>query len=164
MVCRTCKLTIFSKTRILTQLCSENWNLAKHSAYKSEATSAIKYEHTLSVLRDSRVHEHGIVQLFGEIWDKLAKWLKLSFKPFTYVIESSRIITEDGVSWQMETLIGEGGEDRLEIRMQNIIGLLSGEFDQKCDLAKVTWDSLHMFKVHIFWSEVTLLFITNVII
>ena len=54
--------------------------------------------------------------------------------------ESSRIITEDGVSWQMETLIGEGGEDRLEMemRMQNIIGLLSGEFDQKCDLAKVT--------------------------
>ena len=66
MVCRTCKLTIFSKTRILTQLCSENWNLAKHSAYKSEATSAIKYENTLSVLRDLCVHEHGIVQLFDE--------------------------------------------------------------------------------------------------
>ena len=28
-------------------------------------------------------------------------------------------------------------EGRLEMRMQNIIGLLSGEFDQKCDLAKV---------------------------
>ena len=56
---------------------------------------------------------------------------KMKFKPFTYVIESSRIITEDGVSWQMER------EGRLEMRMQNIIGLLSGEFDQKCDLAKV---------------------------
>ena len=30
--------------------------------------------------------------------------------------ESSRIITEDGVSWQMETLIGEGGEDRTDLR------------------------------------------------
>ena len=29
-------------------------------------------------------------------------------------------------------------EGRLEMRMQNIIGLVSGEFDQKCDLAKVT--------------------------
>ena len=47
------------------------------------------------------------------------------------MIESSRIITEDGVSWQMER------EGKLEMRMQNIIGLLSGEFDQKCDLAKV---------------------------
>ena len=73
MVCRTCKLTIFSKTRILTQLCSENWNFAKHLAYKSEATSAIKYENTLSVLRDLCVHEHGVGQLFDEIEDKLAK-------------------------------------------------------------------------------------------
>ena len=80
------------------------------------------------------------------------------------MIESSRIITEDGVSWQMETFIALEREGRLEMKMQNIIGLVSGEFDQKCDLAKVTWDSLHMFKVHIFWSEVTLLFITNVII
>ena len=47
------------------------------------------------------------------------------------MIESSRIITEDGVSSQMER------EGKLEMRMQNIIGLLSGEFDQKCDLAKV---------------------------
>ena len=47
------------------------------------------------------------------------------------MIESSRIITEDGVSLQMER------EGKLEMKMQNIIGLLSGEFDQKCDLAKV---------------------------
>ena len=52
--------------------------------------------------------------------------------------ESSRIITEDGVSWQMEILIALEREGRLEMKMQNIIGLVSGEFDQKCDLAKVT--------------------------